>query len=135
MIREDAFTLLRLEPPNFLGITAPFCLVAPTLKSTLLALIISFFNVSPFLSWTSLFPPLINFGIYLRKIFLFLIPASLNNTPLLLRTCPRSYSTLLSKPPCYISGAKDTGLLLMSAPFSIKSRKPNFVSLRLSTPP
>ena len=50
MISEDAFTPWRLGPPNFLGITAPFCLVVPTLKLTLLALIISSSNVSLSLS-------------------------------------------------------------------------------------
>ena len=50
MISEDAFTPWRLGPPNFLGITAPFCLVVPTFKLTLLALIISSSNVSLSLS-------------------------------------------------------------------------------------
>ena len=99
-------------PPNFLGITAPFCLVLPILKLILLALIISFSNVSPSLSWTFLFLLLINFGHFYRRILLLLIRASLNNTPLLPRTCPLSCSTPPSKPPCYIIGAKDIGLLI-----------------------
>ena len=134
MIRKDAFTPWRLVPPNFLGITVPFCLVAPMLKLTLLAPITSFFNVSPSLSLASPFPLLINFGTYLRKIFLPLIHASLNTIPLLLRTCPPSSSTPLLKPLSYITVARDIGLLSLFEPFYIRSLKQNPASLLLSIP-
>ena len=135
MIRKDAFTPWRLGPPNFLGITVPFCLVAPMLKLTSLAPIISSFNVSPSLSLASPFPLLINFGTYLRKIFLLLILASLNTIPLLLRTCPQSSSTPLLMPLSYITVARDIGLLSLFEPFYIRSFKQNPASLRLSIPP
>ena len=54
MIREDAFTPWVLGPPNFLGITGPFFLVAPMLKLTSLVPITNSFNVSPPLSLASL---------------------------------------------------------------------------------
>ena len=135
MIRKVAFTPWRLGPPNFLGITGPFCLVAPMLKLTSLAPITNSFNVSPSLSSASPFPLLINFGTYLRKIFLLLILASLNTIPLLLRTCPPSSSTPLLKPLSYITVARDIGLLSLFEPFYIRSLKQNPASLRLSIPP
>ena len=83
MISEDAFTPLRLGPPNFLGITAPFCLVAPILKLILLALIISFSNASPSLSLDISLPLSTNFGHFFLLILLLRTRTSLNNTPLL----------------------------------------------------
>ena len=137
MISEDAFTPWRLGPPNFLGITAPFCLVVPTLNLTLLALIISSSNVSLSLSlsWTFLFPLSTNLGNFFLLILMLRTRTSLNNTLLLPRTCPRSCSTPPSNPPCYITGAKaakDTGPLIRYGPFSIKSLRPNPASLQLS---
>ena len=45
---------------------------------------------------------------------------------------PRSCSTLPSNPPCYITGAKDTGPLIRYGPFSCKSLRPNPAFLQLS---
>ena len=132
MISKDAFTAWRFGPPNFLGITAPFCLVVPTLNLTLLALIISSSNVSLSLSWTFLFPLSTNLGNFFLLILMLRTRTSLNNTLLLPRTCPRSCSTPPSNPPCYITGAKDTGPLIRYGPFSIKSLRPNPASLQLS---
>ena len=86
---------------------------------------ISFSNVFPSLFWISLFPLLIDYRHFFLRILKLLTRAFLNNTLLLPRTCPRSCSTLLSNPPCYITGAKNTGPLIRYEPFSCKSLRPN----------
>ena len=135
MIKEDAFTLWLLGPPNFRGITGPFCLVAPILKLTLRGPITNSFNVLPPLSLASPFPLLINSGIYLRKILSLLILAFLYIILLLLRTCPPSFSIPLLKLLFYIIVVRDIGLLSLFEKFYIRSLKPNPASLRPLTPP